>query len=130
MVNNKDFQNELKAFEQQLASHGQQFELLSSLDAPVCHLRFTGPFLGHRVIWDASLQTLAYYVSNHPDLGQSARQFIEVGDSGARGRQLTVGLNLPLIDQPAILKAIIMIRQYKLLAPGRHEFGEQVEMAK
>ena len=37
--------------------------------------------------------------------------------------QLNVGLDLPIIDEPVIKKTIIMIRNYKLLAVGKIEFG-------
>lgn len=115
-------------FEQQLARCGAQYELLTTLNAPACHFRFTGPFQGKQVIWDAQLQTLAYYVRNGAIQGQDVRQFIEVEKAGERGIPINIALNLSVIDQPTILKTIIMIRQYKRLAPGRHEFGETVKI--
>lgn len=117
-------------FVQQLASRGQQYELLSTLPAQTCHFRFNGPFQGTDIIWDAYLQTLFYYVNNHPENLQSSRQFIEVGDSAESGRLIQIGLNLPVIDETVITKTLIMIRQYKRLAPGRHEFGECVDFSK
>ena len=117
-------------FEQQLASRQQKFELLTALGEEACHLRFTGPFQGKLIIWDAYLQTLSYYVSKHSLPSHSARQFIEVGNSGERGRLIRIGLNLPRIDEPVVLKSLIMVRQYKRLAPGRHEFGESLHFPK
>lgn len=117
------------AFEQQLAKIDAQYELLSPLGALACHLRFTGPFQGKQVIWDAHLQTLAYYVREHSLQDQDVRQFIEIGETGELGRPINIALKLPIIDQPAVLKTIIMIRQYKRLAPGRHEFGDTVKIA-
>jgi hypothetical protein len=37
---------------------------------------------------------------------------------------LTVGLNLTAIDEPTIKKTLIMIRNFKRLKLGRHEWGE------
>jgi hypothetical protein len=111
-------------FEQQLASHQRKFEVTTPLGEAACHLRFTGPFQGEKIIWDAYLQTLSYYVSKHSLQDQPVRQFIEVGDAGEHGRLIQIALNLPSIDEPVVLKSLIMIRQYKRLAPGRHEFGE------
>ena len=111
-------------FEQQLASRQQKFELLTALGEEACHLRFTGPFQGKLIIWDAYLQTLSYYLINHALPSQSARQYIDVGESGAHGKLIRIGLHLPIIDEPVVLKALIMVRQYKRLAPGRYEFGE------
>jgi hypothetical protein len=117
-------------FEQQLANQQKKFELLTPLGAATCHFRCTGPFQGELIIWDAYLQTLSYYVRNHARHNPSVRQFIEVGDMGEHGRLIRIGLNLPIIDEPVILKTLIMIRQYKRLAPGRHEFGEQLHFPK
>lgn len=111
-------------FEQQLASQGQKYQLFPPLGEAHCHFRFTGMFQGKQVVWDAYLQTLSYYVCNHSPALNSARQFIEVGEAGELGRAIRIGLHLPVIDEPAILKTLIMIRQYKRLAPGRHEYGE------
>ena len=52
------------------------------------------------------------------------KRFIEIGASGESGTALKIGLNVPRIDTPVIRKTIIMIRQYKNLQPGRHEYGE------
>jgi len=49
-----------------------------------------------------------------PDSGQARFTFT--------GRRVV--LDIPRIDEPAILRTIIMIRNYKRLYPGRHEFGE------
>jgi hypothetical protein len=117
-------------FEQQLSKQRRSYELLSPLGETVCHLRFTGPYEGNLIIWDAHLLTLAYYVRHHVPHIPQQRQFIEVGEKGAQGRFIRIGLNLPIIDEPVILKTLIMIRQYKRLAFGRHEFGELVHFPK
>lgn len=121
-------ENDPIAFEQQLAKCDAQYELLSPLNEPACRFRFIGPFEGKQVIWDAHLQTLAYYVRKQSLQDQGVKQFIEVGDSGEQGKTIDIALNLPIIDRPALLKTIIMIRQYKRLANGRHEFGETVKI--
>ena len=112
-------------FDQQLLNQQKNFELVTALGQEFCHIRFSGPFQGEPIIWDAYLQTLSYYVSKHSLQDQPTRQFIEVGDSGEAGRLIHLGLNLPKIDEPVILKSLIMVRQYKRLSPGRHEFGER-----
>jgi hypothetical protein len=88
------------------------------------HVRFTGPFLGRQVTWDARIVTLAHAARSRPANGTSElRQFIEVGRDNGGTRQLRIGLNVDHIDGPAILKTIIMIRQYRRLQEGRHEYG-------
>lgn len=127
MVKNNSNSAAAGEFEQHLAKQQQQYELLSPLGDDHCHLRFSGPYQDEVVIWDAYLQTLAYHVRNRTPANPSARQFIEVGDEGAQGRLIRIGLNLPMIDEPVVLKTLIMVRQYKRLALGRHEFGEWVQ---
>jgi hypothetical protein len=129
-VKNQHMTMDPTVFEQQLASQGQTYQAVTTWGNAGCQLRFTGPFQGVTIVWDAYLHTLAYYVNEHSLKGQSMRQFIEVGDVGENGRRIRIGLNLSLIDEPVILKSIIMVRQYRRLAPGRHEFGESVDFPK
>jgi hypothetical protein len=88
------------------------------------HIRFTGPFRGRQVTWDARIFTLAHAARSRPvNSTAELRQFIEVGRDNGGTRQLRIGLNIDHIDEPAILKTIIMIRQYRRLQEGLHEYG-------
>ena len=40
---------------------------------------------------------------------------------------ITIGLNVPKLDAAVIEKTTIMIRNYKRLQTGRHEYGERFE---
>lgn len=113
-----------QTFEQQLSNRGQKYELLSPLGEGSCHIRFTGPFLNELIIWDAYLQSLSYYVSELDQRATPVRQFIHIGEDTEQGRIIRIGLNVPAIDEPVILKSLIMVRQYKRLKLGRHEYGE------
>ena len=122
---------DIDAFKQQLDSTAQDFEPLSPLNAGYVHFRFIGDFLGESIIWDAHLYTLAYYVYEVANLSQtdaSIRQFIHVGDEGKTGHKIEIGLNLSSIDEPAITKTMIMLRQYKRLTNGRHQYGETINI--
>ena len=107
-------------------------ETYSHVEAPHAdhvHVRFTGPFLGRQVTWDASIATLeheyrARQFSRPPGDAVELRQFIEVGDEDNGMRTLRIGLNVAQIDEPVIRKTIIMVRQYRRLREGRHEYGE------
>lgn len=104
----------------------------SYLEAPRddhVHIRFTGPFQGRRITWDASISTLEHEFrvrrpSRRPRTNPRLRQFIDVGPADGDTRPLRVGLNVERLDEPVIRKTIIMIRQYKLLHEGYHEYGE------
>lgn len=94
-------------------------ELLGPLGESTLQLRFHGPFEGRSVTWDATFCTLtACQLAHHPQ-----QNFIEIGEEHAQGMSLTVGLNVSAIDAPTVRKTMMMIRQYKRLARGRHEFG-------
>lgn len=88
-------------------------------------IRFIGTFAGRPVIWDAKIMTLV-----HPDaaaVGSSHapgnHQFIEIDNDGDATRGIRIGLSLGRINEPAILKTIIMIRKYKRLHTGYHAFN-------
>lgn len=94
-------------------------------------LAFTGPFEGHEVVWrcefvtlDAELRRLE---QEHAQATQGLRNFIEIHEPVAEGVPLRVGLALPRIDTAAIEKMMLMIRLYKNLRRGRHEYGEVVQ---
>lgn len=94
-------------------------------------LRFVGPFEGRDVIWhctfvtlDAELKRLA---REDPEAPASLRNFIEVGEPELRGVPVRVGLAVPRIDVPAIEKMILMMRLYRNLRRGRHEYGDAVQ---
>jgi hypothetical protein len=94
--------------------------------------RFAGRFYGRPVRWDAEILTLNERRRRLQAAGEvsggelTLRQFIEIGEETAEGRRLTVGLNLPAIDEPAVRKTMVMIRNYKRLRCGRHDYGEPV----
>ena len=88
-------------------------------------VRFRGPFLGTEVEWDATIVTLEQlWRESGGGQNRPLRPFIHIGPEGEHGRLLTVGLAVPRIDRAVVEKTRIMIRNYKRLAPGRHEWGE------
>jgi len=91
------------------------YQALIPLGGPELRLRFRGPFEGREITWDARFVT-----RRHSGAGCDS---IEIGAEGPDGRHLTVVLNVRCFDAPTVSKAIIMMRQYKRLRRGRHEFG-------
>lgn len=92
------------------------YELLS-LEPNHAHFRFQGVFMGEPVTWDVNLYTLA--VSGDGSCKQTMK--IEVG---AREKTVNAELYLAItkVTEAEILKSIIMIRNYKKLKPGVHEW--------
>ena len=102
---------------------------LDALGGGQARVVFDGSLDGVPQRWVARLRTLQHC---YQELGQDVplgfapvalRQYLEVGEPEEAGRRLEVGLMVPAIDGPTIAKTIIMIRQYRRLRPGRHEFG-------
>ncbi len=118
---------DVEQFGRYVAGCGQDYLLVDRAGRQRARVRFLGHFQGRPVVWDCEFVTLAAEYGDRAGQGGDAaprrRNFIEVGQPAARGRSLRVGLSLPCIDPPAIEKMIIMIRNYKRLAPGRHEYG-------
>ena len=129
------YSGNVQVFNEYLAATGQSFLLLDEEVGKQAHLRFTGRFEGSDVVWDCrflALHDSAAQVQSSPDHESVEMQpcFIEIGQPGARGVPLRVGLHLATIDVPAIEKMIIMIRNYKRLRRGRYEFGDPAAPAK
>jgi hypothetical protein len=79
---------------------------------------FAGRFVGHPVIWRATIVALGR---------EATKQYIDVQTIGGLRQSedllpVEIGLPLNTIDEPDVLKTIIMMRQYKKLGPGKHEF--------
>lgn len=105
---------------------GIAYKLLAPLTATQARFRFAGKFQNREIVWDATLLTLSAYHAGQPASTAAVQRlpFIEIGDATEQGRPLRVALDIAQIDEPAILRTIIMIRQYKRLHAGRHEFGK------
>ncbi len=116
---------DVAVFERYLAASGQGYVLAPSAQRQQVHVRFSGPLHGRAVVWDCRLVALAGETTaeDTPTGAAGRRNYIEVGQPGPQGVPLRVGLDLACIDRPAIEKMIIMIRNYKHLDYGRHEYG-------
>ena len=112
------------------SQHQFDYVLLSPLGGQTAHIQFRGPFQGQQVLWDTHLVTLEEIhrqniaAGNYPDDDTiSLSQFIEINEKDAGEFTLRVGIDVPAIDVPTVLKTIIMIHNYKRLRHGRQEYG-------
>jgi hypothetical protein len=126
-----DMQALVAQLERHLAALGKPFEALEPVGDQSLRLRFVGPFEGRPIVWDATFMTLdaayrQWLAEGHaPSPGAGLKQFIEIGAEGPEGRRLSVGLKLPAIDEPTVWKTLTMLRNYKRLRMGRHEWGTE-----
>ncbi len=94
------------------------------------YFSFTGHLQQTSVIWHVHLTTCRSYMRTSVTQHDVCRQFIDIGKGEQDGHyQAQICLNIPRIDNAAILKTMVMMRQYKKLAPGRHEYGEAVQLS-
>jgi hypothetical protein len=117
-----------RRFKKELEDHVKDYRHVEPPEPGRAHIRFAGTFQGDEVVWDAVVVTLAhdfherYAVAEAPAADFSLPQYIEVGPASDAMRTIRVGLNVPHIDEATLHKTIIMIRNYKRLHPGRHEY--------
>lgn len=108
-------------FNDRLLESKQEYLLESDVPASRVYLKFTGMFHGEPVVWNACIRTIDEY-SQHHEVAKDPLQFIEIDvDNGVHFLQ--VGLNVEVIDKPTIERTILMIRRYRRLYQGRHEYG-------
>ena len=103
----------------------ETFELLEQSNEEWARIGFDGPFLGAQVNWEATVMTLAHHARGLPRdaRGRGLRQHMDVAPVKDGRGQITVVLAVPRIDLPVLRKTVIMVRQWRRLSAGRHEYG-------
>jgi len=108
--------------QQKKAGKYAEYQLISALDEQPVLFSFDGHLLGTPTTWEATLWTTSDYPEPSP-CPKGQNQFMEIGDSEEGVTPITIVLNLPEINEGAMLKTLIMIRKYKRLRPGLICFG-------
>ncbi len=98
-----------------LAEQGREFLVDARPGPDRARIRFIGRFEGEPVVWKAQLRALAAEAG--------LPQYLEIGPAEADGRPIEIGLAVPAIDECVMLKTVIMVRNYRRLRVGRHEFA-------
>lgn len=106
-----------------LRSHNKAYILASAIPARKVYIQFEGRLKNQSVVWNACIRTIEEF-SQSQAVADDPKQFIDIQLQGDI-YMLEVGLNVQQIDQATIERTIIMIRNYKRLQPGRHEYGAQ-----
>jgi len=118
----------VEAFRSQLERLGSDYICNTLLPDTSASVSFLGRFQGKTALWNMTLATLAHYRHAQTAADSAPAQalfrcpFIEIKQGAEGVYQITVGLDLAVIDHPVIKKTIIMIRNYKRLALGKIEF--------
>ncbi len=99
------------------------YVLIKKYDNQHTHIKFAGSFQDQAVTWDTHFFTLDGYNAQESIKNESLKQFFHIESCGNDVFKLTIVLKIPEITEPNILKMMIMVRQYKNLTLGRHEYG-------
>ena len=99
------------------------YTLIQQFNDQRAHLTFTGPFLGKTVTWDTDFYTLDEFKSHEKIANNCKKGLIEIQPLKDDIMKLTVALNITKVNKPNIEKMMIMIKQYRNLSVGRHEYG-------
>lgn len=99
------------------------YTLIEQVNTQYAHIKFEGSFQGKTVVWDTHFFTLDGYSSVNNDKQKLTKQFINIQECNEGTMELTLALKISEINTPNIQKMMIMIKQYKKLAIGRHDYG-------
>lgn len=108
-------------FALRLDALGAPFELIGDLHPTRAEVRFVGEFEGENLIWELELNTLAGWRERYEPDQQRNLMLIEAPYKGRC--RVRLGLQIPAVSEAHILMAMRMLRQYKRLSRGRHEWG-------
>jgi len=111
------------------------FKLIEQNNDSHAVIKFSSLFAGEKICWQATIMTLNYYQNLANEHQTQKKQFIEIpikkiahASHSERSKALevkliTVVLKVSKIDTATLTKTVIMLRQYKNLEIGLHEFG-------
>lgn len=113
--------SDVKDLRAQLKAQNKEYILASELPALKVYLQVEGVFAGEQVVWNMCIRTIEEYSKDH-QITNDPQQFIKI-EQKDDAYHIEVGLNVKLIDRPVVERTIIMVRKYKRLYLGRHEYG-------
>jgi len=104
-----------------LSQQKKSYLLEGGLPGQSVSLQFEGVFGGENVIWHASLSIMQEY-AKYNVVSDDPEQFIDIQLINDV-YQVKIVLNVKQIDRAVVESTIIMIRKYKRLQFGRHQYG-------
>jgi hypothetical protein len=99
------------------------YTIIKKFNAHCIHIKFDGLFQGKTVTWNTHFFTLQGYIDQKNIKNKELKQFIDIQPIETGVMKLEIALNISEINNPSIQKMMIMIKQYKNLSIGRHEYG-------
>lgn len=109
-----------------LSVQNKTYLIVGELPSNKVYLQFEGRLNGNAVVWNACICTINHYAQRYV-VDTDPKQFIDIKIEDEIF-WLKIALNIKQIDKAAIERTIIMIRKYKRLQIGRHEYGVRSKM--
>ena len=113
--------SDVKVLREKLKDQCKEYLLISELPGINVYLQFEGVFSGEQVVWNMCLSTIEEYAKSN-QVADDPQQFINI-EHIDNTYHIDIGLNVKLIDRSVVERTIIMVRKYKRLDLGRHEYG-------
>jgi len=104
-----------------LEAKNKNYLIVGELSSNKVYLQFEGKLNGSAVVWNACICTIDDYAQRHV-IDKDPKQFIDIKIE-KEIYWLKIALNIKQINKAAIERTIIMMRKYKRLQVGRHEYG-------
>jgi len=108
-------------FRASLVKQNKFYLLATEMPANKVYLQFEGVLNKKAVVWHTCIRTIDEYAEQH-FVESDPKQFIDIKIDN-KNYLLEIALNIQQIDKAVIERTIIMMRKYKRLQPGRHEYG-------
>jgi len=108
-------------FRQLLIAEKSDYHLMEASNPQEIQFQFMGPFMGQEVIWHAHLMTLQEY-NQHNDLNLNSQQ-MDIEAIDPENYRIKIVLKLSQLNTASIIMCIKMVRQYKRLNLGRHNWN-------
>lgn len=102
------------------------YEIVDRPSEAVVKLRFKGRFQQREVNWNGTIMSLNNYCALHPDFipdyGERTA-LMNVTEPDSLQPSITIALPYDRIGEAEIRKTILMVRNYKLLRKGLHQWS-------
>jgi len=98
----------------QMMASSSEFLCFSELPNTLVEVLFIGRFQDRDVVWEMRLRSIGE---------QGKLSFMEITPDPSGNMLLKIELAVSMIDETIIKKTIIMIRNYRRIKVGRHEWG-------
>lgn len=109
-----------------LTDSGQSYHVVERKTAGHVKVAYVGEFQQQPVIWQVQIWSIPAFRKEYGPR-RAMRQFIQIEQGDDCHLEAQVILNRENIREADILATMIMLRKYKRLALGRHEYGEFIQ---